>query len=288
MINSMTGYGEASGQGNNWTVSVKIKTLNHRYLDLQIQGLDQYKALELPTVERLKSGFHRGRIEISIQLQRQGDSPLMLDVVAARQHHEALKRLAHELQLSEEISLDHLLRLGGAVQLVPPDPQGLWPVLEEALGQALAAVQEMRRQEGEALASELAHLWNALRAELLAVEARAPELKRLYRDRLQQRIHELSQGIELDADRIEQEVALWAERSDITEEIARLKIHLDAAAAAIRAKEPAGRTLDFLAQEMHREVNTMAAKARDGEIAQRLIEAKAYIERVREQVRNIE
>ena len=115
-----------------------------------------------------------------------------------------------------------------------------------------------------------------------------PELKRLYKERLEQRISELVQNMKLDSDRIEQEVALWAERSDISEEIARLKIHLAAAEKAMESAEAAGRTLDFLAQEMSREVNTMAAKVRDGDIAQRLIEAKGIIERVREQVRNIE
>jgi uncharacterized protein (TIGR00255 family) len=171
---------------------------------------------------------------------------------------------------------------------VAPDPEGLWPLLERALGEAIAAVREMRRREGEALASELAQLAEAIRAELLEVEARAPQLVQLYRERLQERIHQLELGIELDRQRLEQEVALWAERSDITEEIARLKIHLSAVKEAIHSDEPAGRTLDFLAQEMYREVNTMAAKARDGEISQRLILMKGRIECLREQVRNVE
>ena len=288
MITSMTGYGEASGQGKGWIVSVKIKTLNHRYLDPQIKGLDAYEALELQTIELLKGGFHRGRVEVVVQLQREGDCPPTLDLTTARQHYETLKQLARELGLDDQVTLDHLIRLGGAIKPLPLDPTGLWPVLEQTLQEAMATVQKMRCQEGDSLATELAQLWKAITAELSTVEARVPELRRLYKERLQQRISELAQGVDLDSDRIEQEVALLAERSDITEEIARLKIHLTAAAKAMEGAPSAGRTLDFLAQEMYREVNTMAAKVRDGDIAQRLIEAKGVIERVREQVRNIE
>lgn len=288
MITSMTGYGEASGQGNGWSVSVKIKTLNHRYLDPQIKGLEDYEALELPVLDLVKQNFHRGRIEVTIQLQRQEHDRPMLDVIAARQHYQALKQLAQELQLHNPITLDHLLLLGGAIKPLPLDPEGLWPVLEQTLQKAIEVVQTMRRQEGEALARELNELWSALRTELSAVESHIPEMHRLYKERFRQRIGELTQGIELDSARLEQEVAIWVERSDITEEIARLKIHLTAAETAMEAAEPAGRTLDFLAQEMYREVNTMAAKTRDGQIAQHLIQAKGHIERVREQVRNIE
>lgn len=288
MITSMTGYGEASSQGKGWIVSVKIKTLNHRYLDLQVQGLDDYQALELQVLDLLKGGFHRGRVEVAFQLQQEEDVPPTLDLTTARQHCEALKQLARELDMDDHITLDHLLRLGGAIKPLPSDPTGLWPVLEQALKEAICIVQEMRCREGDALATELSQLWKAIAVELSTVESRAPELKRLYKERLHQRISELVQGVELDSDRIEQEVALWAERSDITEEIARLRIHLAAAAKAMEGTEPAGRTLDFLAQEMHREVNTMAAKVRDGDTAQRLIEAKNLIERVREQVRNVE
>ena len=288
MITSMTGYGEAFAQGNGWNVSIKIKTLNHKYLDLQMKGLDDYEPLELQVLDRIKGSFHRGRIEFAIQLQREEDCPPTLDLATARQHHQALKQLAKELHLDENVSLDHLLRVGGAIKPLPPDPQGLWPVLEQALTKAITAVKTKRSQEGEALAKELTQLWDATAAELSNVETRAPELKRTYKERFQQRIQELTQGMELDAGRIEQEVAIWAERADITEEIARLKIHLAAAKKAMEGAEPAGRTLDFLAQEMSREVNTMAAKARDGEIAQRLIEAKSQIERVREQIRNVE
>ncbi len=288
MITSMTGYGEGAAQGHSWIVSVKIKTLNHKYLDLQVRGLEGYEALELRAMELLRKSFRRGRIEAAIQLQREGWPALTFDVATARQHYEALRHLAQELGLDEHISLDHLLRLSGALQPLLPDPEGLWPVLEEAFQKAIDAAWEMRCREGQALAAELTQHLRALEQALAQVEAHATQLKWLYRERLQQRIRALEPDIQLNAERVEQEVALWAERADITEEIARLRIHLGAAEEALKGPEPAGRPLDFLAQEMYREVNTMAAKARDGELAQRLIEMKNHIECLREQIRNIE
>jgi uncharacterized protein (TIGR00255 family) len=160
--------------------------------------------------------------------------------------------------------------------------------LNNALQEAIDSAQAMRHREGEALADELRALLAALRAELAEIGARAPELKALYRERLTQRVQELTAHVELDSERLEQEVVIWAERSDITEELARLGIHIQAAEEAIRASEPAGRTLDFLAQEMNREANTIASKARDSEIAQRAVALKTHIERFREQVRNVE
>lgn len=288
MITSMTGYGEATVQGNGWYLSIKIKTLNHKYLDLQVKGLEEYEALELQALEALKRSFQRGRIEVAVDMEREGDSPPSIDLATVRQHYEELQQIVKELHLDEPVTLDHVLRLGGALKPLPPDANGLWPLLEPVLQEAVAAVKTMRCQEGKALAVELTQLCETLGKELSIVEAQAPALKRTYKERFQQRIRELAPGIELDPARIEQEIAIWAERTDITEEIARLKIHLIATQKVIEGAEPAGRTLDFLAQEMYREVNTMSAKARDAEIAQQLIEAKGQIERIREQVRNVE
>jgi len=282
----MTGYGEASARGEDWTVTVTIKTLNHKYLDLHIKGLEDYEVLELQARQLVKGAFHRGRVEVVVRIEQDEEKPLTFDLVTARRYAEALKRLARQLELDGRVSLSDLIALGEALRPLPPEPEGLWPVLETALKEALAAVNESRRREGEALAEELKRLVREITAELSEVEAHAPQLKERYRERLREKI--LNMDIPLDEERLEQEVALWAERSDITEEIARMKIHLKAVEGAISSKEPAGRTLDFLAQEMYRETNTMAAKAKDGEIAQRLIAIKGCIERLREQVRNVE
>ncbi len=282
----MTGYGEGSAQGEGWRVSAKVKSLNHRYLEIYLRGLEEYPELDLRVRDLVQKRFARGRMEVSLKLECLGEEALRFDPEAVRPYWEGLRRLAEALGL-EEPSLDHLLRVG-AIRPEPPDPEGLWPVLQEALGEALDAVEEMRRREGKALTHELLALLEQLEWEIDAVAERAPQLKEHYRERLHKRVEEL--GVEVDPERLEQEVVLYAERSDIAEELARLRIHREAAERALEAgrEEAVGRELDFLAQEMNREANTIASKAREGEVAQRVVAMKALIERFREQVRNVE
>jgi uncharacterized protein (TIGR00255 family) len=288
MILSMTGYGEGSAQGNGWEVSIKIKTLNHKYLDIYLKGLEEFELLELNAREILKGSFSRGRVEISFELKPEAEIAFALDSDIAAKYYHALKALAKKLKLEHPITLDHLARFPGALKPLPTESGELEPVLEKALRAAIKATMEMRKREGNALADELLGLIRTVAKESKEVESRAPELKEAYRVKLHERISELLENNKTDPGRLEQEVVLWAERTDITEETARLKIHLSAFEEAIRSGEPAGRTLDFLAQEMHREVNTMAAKARDALISQRIIEMKSHIDQLREQVRNVE
>ena len=282
----MTGYGEGSAQGEGWRVSAKVKSLNHRYLEIYLRGLEDYPELDLRVRDLVQKRFARGRMEISLKIECLGEEALRFDPEAVRPYFEGLRRLAEGLGI-EGPTLDHLLRVG-AVRPEPPDPEGLWAVLQEALDEALSAVEEMRRREGEALAQELLALLEQLDREINAVAEKAPQLRDHYRGRLLRRVEEL--GAEVDPERLEQEVVLYAERSDITEELARLRIHREAAGKAIRARreEAVGRELDFLAQEMNREANTIASKAREGAIAQSVVTMKALIERFREQVRNVE
>ncbi|MBI1729846.1 YicC family protein [Candidatus Acetothermia bacterium] len=288
MILSMTGYGEGSAQDNGWEVAVKIKTLNHKYLDIYLKGLEEFELLELNAREILKDSFSRGRVEISFELKPEAEIAFALDSDIAAKYYHALKALAKKLKLEHPITLDHLARLPGALKPLPTESGELEPVLEKALRAAIKATMEMRKREGNALADELVGLIRTVAKESKEVESHAPELKEAYRVKLYERISELLENNKTDPGRLEQEVVLWAERTDITEETARLKIHLSAFEEAIRSGEPAGRTLDFLAQEMHREVNTMAAKARDALISQRIIEMKSHIDQLREQVRNVE
>jgi uncharacterized protein (TIGR00255 family) len=288
MISSMTGYGEGTSQGNGWTVRVKMKTLNHKYIDLYMRGLEDFELVEMETREKIKNHFSRGRVEVTFELEPENEKTFNLDPELAGKYYSALKDLAQELKLEHAITLDHLSRLPGAIKPLPVEPGELGPVLEDSLKQAIEATSEMRDKEGAALAEELHDLSNSVGQELMEVEKRVPELKEQYRAKLHERISDLNLEIEIDADRLQQEVVVWAERSDITEEVARLKIHLKSFQDGLQTDEAAGRTLDFLAQEMGREVNTMGAKARDGDIARHIIEMKAHIERIREQVRNVE
>jgi uncharacterized protein (TIGR00255 family) len=289
MIRSMTGYGHAQRQYPTETVTVSIKTLNHKYLDVKISGLEAHPALELQVQELLGKDFSRGRVEVQIEIERRGLAPLAINAEIARAYTEALQKLGRELQLTESLSLDTLLKLEGVLQRSEESEATLWERIEPVLREALAQAQTSRAREGQLLADELLRIIALLERELAEIEQSAPAVKRLYRERLRERVRELTENtVELDEGRLEMEVALFAERADITEEIARLKMHLQAARTAIAEPEPAGRLLDFLAQELAREANTIASKAKDAQIASYVLEMRSLIEQFREQARNVE
>lgn len=289
MVTSMTGYGEGEAQTDTWSASVRIKTLNHRYLDIVVKGLEDYDALELTARRLIESTLHRGRVEVRVSLTPMDDRGLQFDQDAARDHWNALETLVRDLGLGEPVTLDHLIRFGRAFVPLPPDAAGAEPALTDALQSALEAVRAERTREGAALGQELASMLDALGGEQAAVRAAVPELKARYRESLQNRLTELAPNVEFDPGRLEQEVALVVERADITEELDRLEVHRQAADETLQNEAgAAGRRLDFLGQEMYREVNTMTSKAKDGDVAQRLVDMKAQVEQFREQVRNIE
>jgi len=285
----MTGYGHAQRQSHSATIVVSVKTLNHKYLDLKISGLEAYPALELKVQEMVGQYFARGHVAVQITLERRDRAPLTINTDIARVYAAALQKLAQDLQLAGGLSLDTLVRLEGVLQRAEEPEAELWEHLEPAVHEALTQAQESRTREGQLLAEELLQIISQLERELAQIEQSAAGVKKLYKERLQERVRELTgNAVELDEGRLEMEVALLAERSDITEELARVKIHLRAAREAITGPEPAGRLLDFLAQELAREANTIAAKAKDAQITLCVLEMKSLIEKFREQVRNVE
>ncbi len=285
----MTGYGHAQRQYPTETVTASVKTLNHKYLDLKISGMEAHPALELKIQEIIGQLFSRGRIEVSIEIERRGLAPLTLNTEIARAYAAALRKLAQDLPLDDGLSLDTLLRLEGVLQRSEEPETELWERIEPVLREALTQAQAHRAREGQLLAEELLQIISRLERELGEIEQSAPAVKRLYKERLRERVRELTENaLELDEGRLEMEVALFAERADITEEIARLKMHLQAARQAIVGPEPAGRLLDFLAQELAREANTISAKAKDAQITACVLEMKSLIEKFREQARNVE
>jgi len=288
MLMSMTAYGEGSGTGSSPLVKAWIKTLNHRYLDITIRGLENYPQLELHCRQLVQTAFARGRVEVNISCERVDGAPITCDTQLAKDYYQILSRLADELQLLDQPSLGHLINLEGVLRPAELPEMVLQPGVEAALAAAIASVRTERQREGQALRAELERCLAAVEVEVKAIEAYKPQALKDYQEKLRQRVSELAEGVTLDPGRLEAEVALIAERADITEELSRLLIHLQAARQALEAAEPTGRTLDFLAQEMNREVNTLGAKARDGEIARRTITMKSLIDQLREQVRNIE
>jgi uncharacterized protein (TIGR00255 family) len=282
MIRSMTGFGRGSASSGVWAVEARLKTLNHRYLELQLRGLEGQEELELQARRLLEGAFTRGRVELLVELEYVGEG-VAFDLEAARRYHRSLKALCAELGLEGGVSLSELIALGA---LKPAEAEGLGPLLERAVEEAIAQAQEIRLREGERLGRELELYLGRIEELVEAIAARAPQVKLYYKERLRERARELLE--ELDEERLEEEAVLFAERSDITEELARLRSHLAGARAALAGPEPAGRVLDFLAQEMFREANTLAAKARDAEVLNYAVAMRLEIERLREQVRNIE
>ncbi|MCS6936982.1 MAG: YicC family protein [Candidatus Bipolaricaulota bacterium] len=286
MLQSMTGYGQA--QDSRFTIS--IKTLNHKYLEPKIYGLEEHPSLELKAQELLSASFKRGRVEVRIRSQSAEKPALTLNREAARAYTEMLQQLITELNLTNPgVSLEALLRLEGIFQKAEESEETLWEQIEPVLKAAIAQCQESRQREGALLTQELRRLLTLMSQEIDKIERQAGTLKTVYRERLHERLRELLQNsVALDEGRLELEVALLAERADISEEIARLRMHLHAAEAALQNSESVGLRLDFLSQELAREANTIASKAKDGLIAQAVIELKALIEKFREQARNVE
>lgn len=286
MIRSMTGFGRGSASADDWTVTVALKTVNHRYRELVIRGLEEWPELELRCRRVLEEEFARGRLDLQVELQHRGGKELRYDPVAAQNYYALLRRLITELGLPDQVRLEHLLALHGVLQEEEPDYDP-WPLLEEALREAIRGVQESRAREGEELKRALEGHLDELERRVDEVEERAPAVVAYYREQLRKRAEELLDR-EVDRERLEEEVVLFATRADITEEVARLRSHIAGAREALAKGGPVGQVLDFLAQEMNREANAIAAKARDAGIAHQTVAMRALIEKFREQVRNVE
>jgi uncharacterized protein (TIGR00255 family) len=288
---SMTGFGTAEGPVSGGRLEVELRSVNHRHFNLQLKVPAELQVLEADLRERLRGRFARGHVTVSARWAAEpaGPGALRPNVPRAREVVAALRELKRALKLKGEIELgwvarqpDVLMTEAGGEHSVEPD--AVLAVLDRAADQLLA----MRAAEGAALARELAGQLDALAAGLASVEARAPERLVAERDRLRQAVATLLEGARLDESRLAQEIALIAERLDITEEIARLKTHLAAARAALAEQTPVGRQLGFLGQEMLREVNTIGSKANDGAITHTVIAMKGELEKFREQLENLE
>ena len=295
MIHSMTGYGEAARETEHGRLRVEIRTVNHRFFNAHLRtppGCERHHA----RIERwLKKSLPRGHVSYSLSLDPgEGAEPeLLVDVERARAWAGSLESLAAELGLENRIGLDALLRLKGVIRSSEParlqvdiEEDDLRGVTEDA---ANAAVR-MRRAEGERLKADLVGVLAGMRAELDRVEERAPARLAEERDRLSAAIQELLGDVPADPDRIAREIAHLAERWDINEEIVRLRSHMRLFEETLDGADgaPVGKRLGFIMQEMHREANTIGAKANDARMAERVMSLKGWVERIREQLENIQ
>jgi uncharacterized protein (TIGR00255 family) len=291
MILSMTGYGNGSAQKDDILISVEIKTVNHRFLDLHLRLSREFMFLEGEVQQIIRSTLDRGRVDANITIQNAGTSTFQINYGLIRSYIETANKLREELKSQDSLDLKTLLGLPGVLQNesnTQSDSSILTDLVGKSVRQALEGVLRMRRQEGEALRADMLRNLSAIKEaagniRVLNVNSAAEYLQKL-RDRLSQL---LSQG-GIDPQRLAQEAALIADKCDISEEVARLESHIAQYYALMDSKEKAGRKLDFLLQEMQREANTILSKSGNLEISGCAIAMKTDIEKLREQVQNVE
>ena len=291
-MRSMTGQGRGEVSQGGVQVAVEIRAVNRRQAEVVVVMPAELGGWENRVRELTGPAVSRGRCEVRVTWQGAStQSPARINAALARQYAAELTLLGVELGRTEIPSLDLLVRLPGVVQVadVTPDPEVHWPSLETALRTALNGFDQMRRREGDALEQELAERLENLRTAVKRVRLRAPEVLTRYRELLLQRIRAAGiEGIGPADERILKEVVIFADRSDIAEELARLDSHFAQFEDCRRSTEAVGRRLDFLAQEMGREINTIGSKANDAAISADVVTLKTELERFREQAQNIE
>jgi len=292
MLLSMTGFGKAEATVEDVSAYAEIAGVNGRYLDVVIKLPQQATSLETVLRRLVRDAVHRGRVSVAVTVQRES-MPLTrvtIDENAARQYVDTSTALAKRLGLRNDLTLTSVLTCPGVARTeepTQPDEKEA-SAIEKAVLAALDEFQTMRRAEGEALGTELRERIGFVQAALAPIEQRLPELNRQYSDRLRRRMAELAADTSLKEERIAIEVAVLAEKADVTEEVVRLKSHLDQFLTLIGGDGPLGRKLEFLLQEMNREMNTIDAKNRDSTVTNHVLEIKAELEKIREQVQNIE
>ena len=289
---SMTGFGRAESEFEGSKLSVEARSVNSRHRDIRVRLPNDLRGFE-PALKELAAGhFERGQIELSVRFISEGVTrgEVEVDLEAARRYSEAASAMADLLPEGAPLSASALLPLPGVARLREPelDADALGVALSQVANAAIQAAVEMREREGASLDGELRGRLDRIEAAVSEVELRSDEVRAGLRERLVKRLSTLAPELELDPARLEQEVVIFADRMDVTEETVRLRSHLDQFRETLGIADPIGRKLEFLLQEMGREVNTIGSKASDVPITRSVVDLKTELEKIREQVLNIE
>jgi uncharacterized protein (TIGR00255 family) len=291
----MTGYGRAEAVLGGRKYVVEIKSLNHRYLELSLRIPANILPLEMEIKKKINEQLIRGKIDVTIRRETysgiEGTRLLEVNLPLVKNYYDLLIQLKGLFNLKEDITLDMMAGLKDV--FIPLEPLEdeitvLWEGLAGVLSNAIAALIDMRQKEGEVLGQDLKARLYLINEHLDEIDARAPRIVLEYQKRLVERIKELMDGMVIDESRLSQEVAIMAEKSDITEEIVRFRSHIKQFLEMLKSPEAMGRKVDFLIQEMNREVNTIGSKSNDAEISCHVIEIKSELAKLREQVQNLE
>jgi uncharacterized protein (TIGR00255 family) len=294
MLLSMTGFGEAHSQQEGLAVAVEVRAINSRFFKLTVRATEGYAALEPHIEELARQSIRRGTVQVNLRVERlHSCQDYLINADVLNGYREQLEAICRKWDVKPGITLESLLPLPGVVNdrssaLFRPEDD--WPAISKVLAAALKNLSEMRIREGQAMADDLAANCRLIAAGVEAIERRAPLMLDAYRSRLEERLNKVlsEYHVSLDPADVIREVSLVADRGDISEEIVRLKSHLDQFDVITQVSESSGRKLEFLTQELFREANTIGSKSNDVEIAKQVIEIKTAIERIREMIQNIE
>ena len=290
----MTGFGHGRAGGDGTTASVELRSTNKRHLNVFVHLPDPMAEAEAEVRSRVQDAFERGQFDVYVTVEQADPDALpdAIDADAAMRYKERLERLSSAAQIKEPVRLDHLLQFeeifAAEEEREAAKIQRAWPHVLEALDAAIEALREHRTEEGDALKTELEGRTRAIDEHLDAIEERAPRRVEERQETLRERLAELVGDDNVDPDRIETEIAVLADKLDVTEECVRLHSHLKMFREALESDEPAGRKLKFITQEIHREANTIGAKADDETISRHAVAMKEEIEKIKEQIRNVE
>jgi uncharacterized protein (TIGR00255 family) len=292
-MRSMTGFGAGAGHAPGARITVEVRGVNQRHLDVRIAAPREYAAWEADLRERVRAQVERGRVDVTVTrtplaARRRYRVAVREELAAA--YVEAARAIARRLRVPGEVTLADVLRLPELFEVAerPPDLGRELPAARRALAVALAAFTRERRREGRHVQRDMLRRAATLRRLIARMRARLPALQRVLRARVEERLGRLTSGAEVDQSRLAQELAALADRGDVTEELVRLDSHLAALGAALRDGAPAGKRVEFLLQEILRELNTTGAKAADIQTSAWVLAGKAEVEKLREQVQNIE
>ena len=291
---SMTGFGEAHDQRDGYAIAVEARTVNSRYFKLHLRTTEGYGAVESHVDPVIRQFVTRGTIHCQIRIGHLGSADdYRLNTSVLNQYVDQLQQVAASRNLDEVLRLEPLAALPGVVEELSTEAKeasAIWPLVEPTLRSAMEQLGKMRAVEGQALAADLSEQCKAVSSALTAVEQRVPLVAERFQQRIEERVNEAltSLNVTVEPADLVREICLFADRSDISEETVRLRSHLHQFDEATKLAESAGRKLEFICQEMGRETNTIGSKANDSEISVQVVEIKTALERIREQIQNVE
>lgn len=292
MLKSMTGFGRCEITKEDYKISVEMKAVNHRYLDLSIKMPKKFNYFESGIRNLLKKYIQRGKVDLFITYEDYTESRMSLkyNSALAAEYVDYFHKMTEQFGIENDLTVSALAKCPEVftMEQAPEDEEHMWQILEQAVGEAAAHFVDTRIREGENLKEDLLGKLDYMTGLVDEIEARSPKIMEEYRAKLEEKVRELLAGAAIDESRIATEVTIFADKICTDEETVRLRSHIEATQAELKTGGSVGRKLDFIAQEMNREANTILSKANDLEVSDRAIALKTEIEKVREQIQNIE